>query len=256
MASNDKYEIIEVVPREHILPTFEAFGMQVTIPTTSLNTVLLLLLCTLKIKDTLDAGTKGLKLALTALDRLDIAIIDAMDDLAVEIRETTNADRVIFFLLHNGTSNPVYHWKRLSAMSESVRLGIKPVLRELRDILVPSVATESDYKYYKSLKTYRQFVSVHLEDSVLSRKHKNFILDTGMFGQYVRVLIDEETKKPYGAVLVQYSTRDQCNKEWSAHTYQTVEEKLNTLYALLARRTQSSNYKFITKIKQLLRFGK
>ena len=89
-------QIIEVQPKDS-LPTFEVFGTQWTIPTSSLNTVLLFLLCAIKVKEALEAGSKGIKLALTALDRLDIAVIDAMDDLAVEIRETTNADRVSSF---------------------------------------------------------------------------------------------------------------------------------------------------------------
>jgi hypothetical protein len=256
MASKDNYNIIEVQPTDHILPTFDLWGTELTIPTSSLNTALLVLLCILKIKETVETSKKGLKLALTALDRLDIAIIDAMDDLAVEIRETTNADRVLFFLLHNGISNPVYHWRRLSAMSESTRTGIKPVIKEMRDILVPSVATESDYVYYKNINAHKRFVHVHVDSSDISRKHKNFISDSGMFGHYVRVLVDDETNKPYGAVIVQYSTRGQCDKDWSTHTHQTVEQKLNTLYALLARRTNTPQYRFFAKIKEFIRFGK
>lgn len=250
--------IIEVQPKDS-LPTFEVLGTQWTIPTSSLNTVLLSLLCIIKIKEAIESGTKGIKLALTALDRLDITIIDAMDDLAVEIRETTNADRVVFFLLHNGTANPVYHWKRLSAMSESCRIGVKPVLREMRDILVPSIITEADYQLYKDLKAHKQFVHLHLENPLLSRKHKNFILDTGMFGHYVRVLVDEETNKPYGAVLIQYTIREQCEIHdgtgWSQQTYNTLEVKLDILYNLFAKRTNTPRFQFIAKIKKFMRFG-
>lgn len=252
-------QIIEVQPKDS-LPTFEVFGTQWTIPTSSLNTVLLFLLCAIKVKEALEAGSKGIKLALTALDRLDIAVIDAMDDLAVEIRETTNADRVSFFLLHNGTSNPVYHWKRLSCMSESVRVGVKPIIKEMHDILVPSIVNESDYELYKALKAHKQFVYLHLENPLISRKHKNFILDTGMFGHYVRVLIDEDSNKPYGAVLIQYSTREQCEIHegtgWSQHTYDTLETKLDILYNLLSKRTDSQQFRIVAKIKEFLRFGK
>ena len=260
MASSDNYNIIEVQPTEHILPSFEAFGAKVTIPTSSLNTVLLLLLCLSKVHDIVKSGTKGVQLALTALDRLDITIIDAMDDLAVEIREITNADRVVFFLLHNGIANPVYHWKRLSAMSESVRIGVKPILRDMRDVLVPSILTEKDYQLYKDLQCHKQFVHLHLENPLLSRKHKNFMLDTGVFGHYVRVLVDEETNKPYGAVLIQYTTREQCKIHdgtgWSQYTYDTLETKLDILYNLFAKRTNTPRFQFIARCKEFMRFGR
>ena len=249
-----------IVEVEHILPSFDLFGTQITIPTSSLNTVLLFLLCIIKIKETIESGTKGIKLALTALDRLDVTIIDAMDDLAVEIRETTNADRVVFFLLHNGTANPVYHWKRLSAMSESTRVGVQPVIKHMRDVLVPSIVTEKDYELYKSLKALKQFVHLHLENPMISRKHKNFMLDTGMFGHYVRVLVDEDSNKPYGAVLIQYTTREQCEIHegtgWSQQTYDSLEMKLDVLYNLFSKRTDSKNFRIISKIKEFLRFGR
>lgn len=251
--------IVEVQPKDS-LPTFEVFGTQWTIPTSSLNTALLSLLCIIKIKEAIESGTKGIKLALTALDRLDITIIDAMDDLAVEIRETTNADRVVFFLLHNGTANPVYHWKRLSAMSESCRVGVQPVIKHMRDVLVPSIVNEADYELYKSMKAHKQFVHLHLENPLISRKHKNFMLDTGMFGHYVRVLVDEDSNKPYGAVLIQYTTREQCEINagigWSQQTYDTLETKLDVLYNLFAKRTDSKQYRIVNKIKEWLRFGK
>jgi hypothetical protein len=257
-STNDK-PIIEVQPKDS-LPTFEVLGTQWTIPTSSLNTALLFLLCIIKIKEAIESGTKGIKLALTALDRLDVTIIDAMDDLAVEIRETTNADRVVFFLLHNGTANPVYHWKRLSAMSESIRVGVQPVIKHMRDVLVPSIVTEKDYELYKSLKAHKQFVHLHLENPMISRKHKNFMLDTGMFGHYVRVLVDEDSNKPYGAVLIQYTTREQCEIHegtgWSQQTYDSLEMKLDVLYNLFSKRTDSKNFRIISKIKEFLRFGR
>lgn len=258
-SNNTTRPIIEVQPKD-TLPTIDLWGTEITIPTSSFNTALLFLLCAIKVKEALEAGTKGIKLALTALDRLDITIIDAMDDLAVEIRETTNSDRVIFFLLHNGTSNPVYHWKRLSAMSESVRVGVQPVLKHMRDVLVPSIVTEKDYELYKELKSHKQFVHLHLENPLISRKHKNFMLDTGAFGHYVRVLVDEDTNKPYGAVVIQYTTREQCEintgSGWSQHTYNTLETKLDVLYNLFSKRTTTKRFQFISKVKEMLRFGK
>jgi hypothetical protein len=251
--------IIHVEPKDS-LPSIDLWGHDVTIPTSSLNTVILSLILIIKIKEIIESGTKGIKLALTALDRLDITIIDAMDDLAVEIREITNADRVVFFLLHNGIANPVYHWKRLSAMSESVRIGVKPILRDMRDVLVPSILTEKDYQLYKDLQCHKQFVHLHLENPLLSRKHKNFMLDTGMFGHYVRVLVDEDTNKPYGAVLIQYTTREQCEinegSGWSQHTYDSLEIKLDILYNLFAKRTTTKRFQFISKVKEFMRFGR
>lgn len=255
MASSDKYEIIEVQPSDH-LPTVEIWGTQWTIPTSSLNTTLLFLLCLAKIHELVKSSTKGIKLAMTALDRMDIKIIDAMDDLAVEMRETTNADRVVFFLLHNGVSNMKYHWKRLSAMSESARIGVRPVMKELRDILVPSIITETDYDLYRRMRCYTHFVQIDLNNTEISRKHKNFILETGMFSHYIRVLVDEDTRKPYGAVLIQYSTHEQCVKEWSQHTYDTVETKLDLLYNLFAKRTGSDRFRFLSKVKEFMRFGR
>jgi len=246
--------IIEIKP--DYLPTIEAFGLHITIPTASLNTVLLALLCVVKVKELIESSTKSLNIALTALDRIDISIIDAMDDLAVEMREITNADRVVFFFLHNGVSNTVYHWKRLSAMSEATRVGIKPIIKELREILVPSVLTESDYNLYKSLGADKEFIHVHLHNAIISRKHKNFILDTGMFGHYIRVLKDEDTKQPYGAVVIQYASLEQFDKVWSENTYNTLGTKLDTMYNLLTKRTKSERFRFIAKIRELLRFGK
>ena len=246
IASSNK-PIISVEPKDS-LPVIEVWGYNITIPTSSLNTVLLGLLLIIKVQEVIKSGTKGIKLAMTALDRMDIKIIDAMDDLAVEIRETTNADRVIFFLLHNGISNPVYHWKRLSAMSESTRIGIKPIIKEIRDVLVPSIATE--------VKACRGFVHMNMDNPAISRKHKNFMLDTGMYGHYVRVLTDEDTKKPYGAVLIQYSTPEQCNRDWSQHTHDSLENKLDILYNLFSKRTGSERFKFISKVKEFMSFGK
>lgn len=258
MASVDR-PIIHVEPKDS-LPSIDLWGHDVTIPTSSLNTVILSLILIIKIKEIIESGTKGIKLALTALDRLDITIIDAMDDLAVEIREITNADRVVFFLLHNGIANPVYHWKRLSAMSESVRIGVKPILRDMRDVLVPSILTEKDYQLYKDLQCHKQFVHMHLENPLVSRKHKNFMVDTGVFGHYVRVLVDEDTNKPYGAVLIQYTTREQCEIHdgtgWSQYTYKTLETKLDILHNLFTKRTQTPRFQFIARCKEFLRFGR
>lgn len=256
MATTDNYNIIEVVPAEHILPSFEVFGTKVVIPTSSLNTVLLTLLIIIKIQEVIKSGTNGLKIAMTALDRTDIVIIDAMDDLAVEMREITNADRVIFLLLHNGISNHVYHWKRLSAMSECTRVGIKPILKEMRDLLIPSIVTESDYKLYKKLKVDSQFIHIHVENAVISRKHKNFIVNTGMYGQYLRVLVDEDIKKPYGVLLIQYASPEQFNITWSQETYDALETKLDVLYSLFAKRIESDRFRFLARCKEFMRFGK
>lgn len=258
MTTNPTKTIIEVKPEA--LPTFEVFGMNVTIPTSSLNTLLLTTLCAIKIKEVLTAGTKGIKIALTALDRIDIAIIDAMDDLAVEMREITNADRCIFFLMHNGTSNQVYHWKRISSMSESLRIGVQPICKQMQSVLIPSIVTESDYNLYHDMQADKQFAHVHLDNPRLSRKHRNFILESGMFGQYVRVLVDEDTNKPYGAVVIQYATREQCDINegtgWSQMTHDNLETKLDRLYSLLSKRTASQQFRVKAWIEQIIRLGK
>jgi hypothetical protein len=145
-------------------------------------------------------------------------------------------------------------------MSESARVGVQPVLNHMRDVLLPSIITEKDYDLYHRLKAHKQFVHLHLENSLLSRKHKNFMLDTGMFGHYVRVLVDEESNKPYGAVLIQYSTREQCEINegtgWSQQTYDNLEGKLDVLYNLFSKRTDSKQYRIIGKVKEWLRFGR
>jgi hypothetical protein len=86
------------------------------------------------------------------------------------------------------------------------------------------------------------------------------MLDTGMFGHYVRVLVDEESNKPYGAVLIQYSTREQCEINegtgWSQQTYDNLEGKLDVLYNLFSKRTDSKQYRIIGKVKEWLRFGR
>ena len=247
--------MIEIKPDS--LPTIEAFGFDITIPTSSVNTVLLALLCVIKVKEVLEAGTKSIKVVFTALDRIDVTIIDAMDDLAVEIREITNADRVLFLLMHNGTSNTVYHWKRLSCMSESVRIGIQPISKQIQSVLIPSILTETDYDLYKQVNADKEFVHLHTENAVISRKHKNFMIDSGMFSQYVRALVDEETGKPYGAVLIQYATREQYESTaWSQNTYDILRHKLDRLYNLLSKRTETKQFRLKTWLVNMVRFGK
>ena len=257
MPTNNK-AITEIRPDS--LPTIEAFGFNITIPTSSINTLLLTLLCIIKVKEVLEASTNGLKIAFTALDRIDIAIIDAMDDLAVEMREITHADRCIFFLMHNGLSNQVYHWKRISAMSESIKIGIQPIIKQMQSVLIPSIVTEADYNLYHAMQADKHFIYLHLDNPLMSRKHRNFLLESGTFGQYVRVLVDEETNKPYGAVAIQYSTREQCDINegtgWSQLTLDNVEIKLDRLYNLLAKRTETKQFRLKSWLLKLVRFGK
>jgi hypothetical protein len=238
--------------------SFDIFGVTVYLPAdVNLNTLLLLLLVTKNIVDLFK--TKPVEFAIDLLRGSDLQLLESLDDIAVELRELTKADRVLIAGFHNGKKNTLYHWKRLSVLAEATRLGVEPVSYKLKDIDTYSVMTVSDYNMLISLKANQQYIHTHQDLPNISVKQKRFLHSCYMFGQYICLLIDDIADAPHGVIFVQYDSYEKCEVEiggeigWSETTKQLAYQKAVLVNNLIYDRGTSRFVKIKDWVKKKLR---
>jgi hypothetical protein len=239
-------------------PSFEIFGTTVHLPpSSSLNTILLLALLVQNLTSLFK--TKPVEFAIDLLRGGDLELLEKLDDIAVELRELTKADRVLIAGFHNGKKNTVYHWKRLSVLAEATRLGIEPVASKLKDVDTYSVMTKADYDLLSTLKAHQQYVHTHQDLPTISAKQKRFLSTCYMFGQYVCLLVDDIADAPHGIIFVQYDSREKCEVQtenevgWSDTTRDIAYQKAMVVNNLIYDRGTSRMNKIFDFVKKKLR---
>jgi CTP synthase (UTP-ammonia lyase) len=240
-------------------PSIEAFGLKVNLPESAqLNTILLLVLLVQTATNLFK--TKPVEFAVDLLRGSDLQLLEDLDDIAVQLREITQADRVLIAGFHNGKKNSVYHWKRLSVLAEAVRLGIEPVKPKFKDLDTHSLLAKSDYDNFILLRSDKTFIHTHMDLPTVSMKQKRFMINCAMFGQYVMLLMDDELKLPHGIIFVQYDSREKCEVEaasligWSDATRNLAQDKAVIVNNLIYDRATSLQEKAINYVKNKLRF--
>jgi hypothetical protein len=240
------------------MPSFDLFGTKFTLPPQT-TTVLLLLLFTERLVALFTS--KPAEFAIDLLRGSDLALLESLDDIAVELRELTKADRVLIAGFHNGKKNKVYHWKRVSVLAEATRLGIEPVAQKLKDIDTFSLMSLSDYQYLNKLQADKTFIHTHLDLPTISTKQKRFLSNCYMFGQYVMLLVDDVEEDPHGIIFVQYDSRDKCEVEsesevgWSDVTRDIAYDKAQLVNSLIYDRGTSTINKVVDWTKKKLRIS-
>lgn len=241
-------------------PSFELFGTTFHLPPSSnLNTILLLALLIQNVTNLFK--TKPVEFAIDLLRGGDLELLEKLDDIAVELRELTKADRVLIAGFHNGKKNAVYHWKRLSVLAEATRLGIEPVASKLQDIDTYSVITKADYDLLSTLRANQQYVHTHQDLPTISIKQKRFLSTCYMFGQYLCLLVDDIADAPHGIIFVQYDSREKCEVQtenevgWSDVTRGLAYDKAMIINSLIYDRGTPKMTKMLDWVKKKLRIS-
>ncbi|QIW88448.1 hypothetical protein [Pseudanabaena phage PA-SR01] len=239
-------------------PTFDVFGHTVTLPPQTTPIVLLLIILTNVV---LILKSKPAEFAVDLLRGSDLALLENLDDIAVELRELTKADRVLIAGFHNGKQNQVYHWKRISVLAEATRLGIEPVSNKLKDIDTFSLMALSDYEYLTKLKADKTFIHTHLDLPTISSKQKRFLSNCYMFGQYIMLLVDDVAVHPHGIIFVQYDSREKYKVQsesevgWSDSTRKLAHDKARLINSLIYDLGTSNKTKMLDWVKKKLRIS-
>jgi hypothetical protein len=237
-------------------PSFDFLGYKVTLPPQTTPIFLLLILLT-TINTTLKS--KPIEFTVDLLRGYDLALLENLDDIAVELRELTKADRVLIAGFHNGKKNQIYHWKRISVLAEATRFGVEPVIHKLKDVDTFSIMSLNDYQYLTQLKADRAYIHTHLDLPTISNKQKFFLHGCYMFGQYVLFLVDDTAKDPHGIIFIQYDSREKCEVQneseigWSDATRMLAYDKAQVVNSLIYDRGTPFSTKVIHWVKKKLR---
>lgn len=237
-------------------PSFELFNTKFSLPPQT-ATVLILLMFLERVAAIFKS--KPVEFTVDLLRGADLDLLERLDDIAVELKELTKADRVLIAGFHNGKKNNTYHWKRLSVLAESTRIGIEPVIQKLKDIDTVSILTLSDYNNLFELKANKTFIHTHLDLPTLSAKQKRFLGTCYMFGQYVMLLVDENAEAPHGIIFIQYDSREKCEIQtenyvgWSDSTRTQAFDKAVVVNNLIYERGTSRIQRIIGWVKKKCR---
>ena len=254
MATNKQHEV-QPVPLPTDAPSFDLFGTTIILPSNITNIILLLMVLERLVSL---FKSKPAEFAIDLLRGSDLELLESLDDIAVELRELTKADRVLIAGFHNGKQNQVYHWKRVSVLAEATRLGIEPVTLKLQDIETFSLMSLSDYQYLTKLKADKTFIHTHLDLPTISSKQKRFLNSCYMFGQYVMLLIDDVAENPHGIIFVQYDSREKCKESevgWSDAIKELAYDKAILINSLIYDRGTSNMTKMLDWVKKKLRIS-
>ena len=251
MENNQQHQSQPVSPH-----SFEVFGYTVNVPPQSSPILLALILIS---NAAMILKSKPAGYAVDLLRGSDLQLLESLDNIAVELKEITKADRVLIAGFHNGKKNTVYHWKRVSVLAESVRLGIEPVAKKLTDIDTFSIMALTDYEYLTKLEADKIFIHTHQDLPTISNKQKRFLSSCYMFGQYVMLLVDDVATSPHGIIFIQYDSREKCEVQnnfeigWSDITRQLAYDKAMLINSLLYDRGTSNTVKMLDWVKKKLR---
>lgn len=237
-------------------PSFELYGTKFTLPPQTATVIILLM--ALERVVALFKSTP-VELAVKVLRGSDLELLEKLDDIAVELRELTKADRVLIAGFHNGKRNKVYHWKRVSVLAEATRFGVEPVGQKIKDADTFSIMALTDYEYLTSLKADKAFIHTHLDLPTISNKQKRFLSTCYMFGQYVLFLVDDVAEDPHGIIFIQYDSREKCEVQnesevgWSDATRSLAYDKALMVNSLIYDRGTSNIVKMLDWVKKKLR---
>lgn len=203
--------------------------------------------------------SRPVELVVKVLHGADLELLERLDDIAVELRELTKADRVLIAGFHNGKQNKVYHWKRVSVLAEATRFGVELVGQKIKDVDTFSIMALTDYEYLTSLKADKAFIHTHLDLPTISNKQKRFLSTCYMFGQYVLFLVDDVAEDPHGIIFIQYDSREKCEVQnesevgWSDATRSLAYDKALMVNSLIYDRGTSNIVKMLDWVKKKLR---
>jgi len=255
MATTKQYEV-QPTPNPSDAPSFDLFGTTITLPSNITNIIILLMVLERLISL---FKSKPVEFAIDLLRGSDLELLESLDDIAVELREVTKADRVLIAGFHNGKQNAVYHWKRVSVLAEATRLGIEPVGTKLKDVDTFSIMSLADYQYLDKLQAAKAFIHTHQDLPTISNKQKRFLSTCYMFGQYVMLLVDDVAEDPHGIIFVQYDSREKCEVQnesevgWSDITREAAYDKAMQVNSLIYDRGTSRFTKVADWFKKKLR---
>ena len=253
---NNANKATEVQP--HNLPSLDIFGAKINLPDSSQLNTFLILAVLIQSTATL-FKTNPVEFAVDLLRGSDLQLLEDLDDIAASLREMTQSDRVLIAGFHNGKKNTLYHWKRLSVLSESVRLGVEPVKAKFKDLDTYSLISLEDYNSFLSLKADKNFIHTHMDLPTVSQKQKRFLINCHMFGQYIMLLMDDEVKLPHGIIFIQYDDRDKCEVQteslvgWSDKTRDDAAYKASIVNNLIYDKAVSFPKKILNYVKSKLR---
>jgi hypothetical protein len=236
-------------------PSLDIFGYPVTLPPQSTPLLLTLIFITNLV---LILKSKPVGFAIDLLRGADLQLLENLDDIAVELRELTQADRVLITGFHNGKQNILYHWRRISTLAEATRFGVESVLHKTKDLDTISVFSSNDYEFLKTLGAHKTFIHINRDLSTISIQQRRFLINCYMFGQYVMLLQDDVLTDPYGAIFIQYDSPEKCEVSrggevgWSSSVTNSAYQKVMRVNSLIYDRGTSRATKVVHWIKKKL----
>lgn len=233
-----------------VYPSLDVFGYPITLPVQSTPILLTLIFISNLV---LVLKSKPIGFAIDLLRGADLQLLEALDDIAVELRELTQADRVLITGFHNGKQNNIYHWKRISALAESNRFGVESVLRKTKDLDTASIFTSEDYELLRGSGAHKVFSFISTYLCTTSVKQTRFLLNCYMFGHYAMLLQDDALSDPYGAIFIQYDNPQKCKEEWSQDIKDSVYHKVMRVNNMIYDRGTSRTTKMVHWVRKKLR---
>jgi hypothetical protein len=236
-------------------PSIEGYGFNIEVPTQATPILLLFIALTNLV---LILKSKPVGFAIDLLRGADLQLLENLDDIAVELRELTQADRVLVTGFHNGKQNTLYHWRRISTLAESTRFGVEPVLHKTKDLDTISVFSSNDYEFLKTLGAHKTFIHINRDLPTISIQQRRFLINCYMFGQYVMLLQDDVLSDPYGAIFIQYDSPEKCEVSrgegvgWTPSVTNSAYQKVMRVNSLIYDRGTSRTTKVLHWVKKKL----
>lgn len=149
-----------------------------------------------------------------------------IEQILLELRALTDADRVVVGLFHNGTSVGSFHFTKLSLVYESLKTGITSLRKRYKDIDVTGI--EGELLTYQSDKFTRNAVS----DINVDNGCKQYLNSIGLESVYTRLIpVNGEKNSYYGVTQIQFASEH--NDEISQDRLKEIEKTYNRLLTAL-----------------------
>jgi hypothetical protein len=149
-----------------------------------------------------------------------------IEQILIELRALTDADRVVVGLFHNGTSVGSFHFTKLSLAYESLKTGITSLRKRYKDIDVTGI--EDELLTYQSDKFTRNAIS----DVNVDNGCKQYLNSIGLEAVYTRLIpVNGEKNNYYGVIQIQFASEH--NDEISEDRLKEIEKTYNRLLTAL-----------------------
>lgn len=149
-----------------------------------------------------------------------------IEQILLELRALTDADRVVVGLFHNGTSIGSFHFTKLSIGYESLKTGISSLRKHCKDVDLTGV--EDELLSYNS----ESFIRNSISDIDVNVNYKKYLNSVGLEAVYSRlVAVNNKDNNYYAVVQIQFASEH--NDEISEDRLKEVEKTYNRLLTAL-----------------------